>query len=79
MNKEEKIAKLKELGLFGKWNKNVSDQPGLSSSDDNEKDDFILDCLEDDSEWSEFIGESFPFLSTPEGFEFWKKIRNIYQ
>ena len=79
MKKEEKIAKLKELGLFGKWNKNVSDQPGLSGYDDSEKESFLLDCLEDDSDWREFIGQSFPFYSTPEGVVFWQKIRNIYQ
>lgn len=71
MKREDKIKKLNELGVYEKWYNNVTDKcPGLS------RDEYASSCLCDGSDWENFIGESFNFASTQEGYTFWREISN---
>lgn len=65
----EKIAKLKELGIYEQWEKNLEDQ----SSNGNFKADrdYLLGALK---KTSDVIACAFVFELTPEGVSFWKTI-----
>ena len=67
----EKIAKLKELGIYERWEKNLKDQ----SSNENFKAnrDHLLGSLK---RTSDVIACAFMFRGTPEGHSFWKSVVN---
>lgn len=81
MNKNEKIATLKKLGVFIQWKHNVEVA--------NEK--FNIECpecflenkerikglLENDYSFYQFIMASFPTHDTPEGTNFWINIARM--
>lgn len=65
----EKIARLKELGIYERWEKNLKDQSGNGNFKANR--DYLLGDLK---ETSDVIACAFVFMGTPEGYDFWKDI-----
>lgn len=68
MIREEKIAKLRKLGVWEQWESNILDRHGEKYKE------YMLNCNEDN--WIVFIKGSFRFDLTPEGVDFWGKIQN---
>ena len=67
MKKNEKIKKLKSLGVYEKWNENVLN---LRYKTDAKR------LLNDKThvDWEDFILSSFICSYSNEGFDFWNKI-----
>lgn len=65
----EKIAKLKELGIYEQWEKNLKDQSGKGMFEVNR--DYLLGALK---KTSDVISCAFVFRGTPEGYDFWKDV-----
>ena len=76
MNAIKKIFKLIRLGVFCKWFTNVNKQPELAERSFFFVFRFYLSFLFDPVSWRFFIGYSFPWESSKEGTEFWRKIAN---
>ena len=76
----QKVAKLKELGVFDKWVANADKRMGGVIKEDTPKD--IIksltnrrnDLLTNYSYLSDMIESSFIFYKTSEGFKFWDDI-----
>ena len=71
MTKQELIDKLKELGVYEQWKRNVR----IDALD--AKTPFYSRCyhlLNEGLDWADFLAYSFPWKSTDEGHEFWDKI-----
>lgn len=65
----ERIAKLKELGIYEQWEKNLEGPSGNGNFKANR--DYLLGALK---KTSDTIQCSFMFELTPEGVSFWKTI-----
>ena len=67
MKKNEKVEKLKSLGVYEKWNENVVN---LRLKNDDKR------LLNDEShiDWEDFILSSFIWSDSNEGFVFWNEI-----
>lgn len=71
MTAQEKIDKLKELGLWYKWRKNIFQSQIFVAN----KKRFAIKILNnEDEDFRGFICCSFPWDFTPEGNEFWYEI-----
>lgn len=68
---KEKIAKLKELGIYEQWEKNLKDQSSNGNFKANR--DYLLGALK---KTSDVIACAFMFRGTPEGYDFWKSVVN---
>lgn len=68
MTREDKIAKLRKLGVYRQWDYNIVIAHGTVYRE------YLLNCNDDN--WNLFIRESFIFHKTPEGDVFWHKISN---
>ncbi len=71
MTKKELIDKLKELGVYEQWKKNVR----IDALDAQIP--FYSRCyhlLNEGLEWNDFLVYSFPWKFTDEGHEFWNEI-----
>lgn len=67
----EKIAKLKELGIYEQWEKNLKDQSSNGNFKANR--DYLLGALK---KTSDTIACAFVFGGTPEGYSFWRSVVN---
>lgn len=67
----EKIAKLKELGIYERWEKNLKGQSSNESFKANR--DYLLGSL---IRTSDVIAYAFMFRGAPEGHSFWKGVVN---
>ena len=67
----EKIAKLKEQGIYERWEKNLKGQSSNESFKANR--DYLLGSL---IKTSDVIACAFIFRVTPEGHNFWKSVVN---
>lgn len=68
---KEKIAKLKKLGIYERWEKNLKGQP--SNENPEAYRDYLLGSL---TRTSDVIACAFMFRGTPEGDDFWKDVVN---
>lgn len=62
--KEQNIAKLKQLGVWEQWNKNVEAEEGKNS-------DWFKDKMLQSKEFKVVISGAFIWTATPEGSKFW--------
>lgn len=74
MTKEEKLIKLKSLGIYEQWINNVNNQRRLKGLSADAKAEYVSTILGDNTFWETFIMESFPFSLTPEHEDFWINI-----
>lgn len=65
----ERIARLKELGIYEQWEKSLKDQSSKGHFKANR--DYLLGDLK---KTSDAIACAFMFRGTPEGDDFWKDV-----
>lgn len=67
------VEQLKALGVYDQWLFNVKNRNHNKkwTSRDSE-------CISESNSFKEFLGRSFVFTETPEGYEFWYAIHRKY-
>lgn len=68
MNRDEKIARLKNMGIYEKWENNIIAAGRARNA--------IEGLLNHECSWNNFIACSFKWKQTLEGFDFWEEVSN---